>query len=61
MEHPGLNSYVMYGYDSKLQQWPTVDPLAEKDPGISPYVYCRDNPVRYVDPDGKKYIKEKYR
>ena len=39
--------------DSKLQQWPTVDPLAEKDPGISPYVYCRDNPVRYVDPDGR--------
>ena len=38
--------------DSKLQCWSTVDPLAEKDPGISPYVYCRDNPVKYVDQDG---------
>ena len=38
--------------DGKLQQWTTVDPLAEKDPGISPYVYCRDNPVRYVDEHG---------
>ena len=42
--------------DSKLQQWPTVDPLAEKAPGISPYMYCRDNPVRYVDPDGRIWV-----
>ena len=35
--------------DSKLQQWLTPDPLAEKAPGISPYVYCADNPVKYVD------------
>jgi RHS repeat-associated protein len=35
-------------YDSKLQCWSTVDPLAEKYYHISPYVYCADNPVKYV-------------
>lgn len=38
-------------YDPDLARWTTPDPLAEKYPGISPYVYCNDNPVNYVDPD----------
>lgn len=29
-----------------------IDPLAEKYPGVSPHVYCLDNPVLYVDPNG---------
>ena len=33
----------------------TIDPLAEKYPGISPYAYCNGNPVNYVDPDGKYF------
>ncbi|MBQ6709862.1 MAG: hypothetical protein IJN26_04080 [Bacteroidales bacterium] len=36
-----------------LARWTTPDPLAEKYPGISPYVYCNDNPVNLVDPDGE--------
>lgn len=31
-------------------------PLAEKYPGISPYVYCKGNPVNFVDPDGRKIV-----
>lgn len=35
----------------------TIDPLAEKYPGVSSYVYCLNNPVRYIDPDGMEPIK----
>ena len=40
-------------YDADLARWTTPDPLAEKYPGISPYAYCNDNPVNFVDPDGE--------
>jgi RHS repeat-associated protein len=32
--------------------WLSVDPLAEKFAGWSPYNYCLQNPVKLVDPDG---------
>ena len=32
----------------------TIDPMAEKYPGISPYMYCAGNPVLFVDPSGMK-------
>ena len=40
-------------YDPDLARWTTPDPLAENYPGISPYVYCNDNPVNIVDTDGE--------
>jgi len=38
-------------------RWLTPDPLAEKHPEISPYVFCANNPVRYVDPDGRDWYR----
>ena len=45
------------GYKAELSsRFLTVDPLAEKYPWLSPYVYCNNNPVRYVDTDGRSPI-----
>lgn len=33
--------------------WLSVDPLSDKYPHISPYVYCGNNPIKFVDPDGR--------
>ena len=41
-------------YHPTLSIWLSVDPLADKYPGVSPYVYCGNNPIRLVDPDGRK-------
>ncbi|MDY4880786.1 MAG: RHS repeat-associated core domain-containing protein, partial [Muribaculaceae bacterium] len=39
-------------YDSLLGRTTTMDPLAEKYYGLSPYAWCAGNPVKFVDPDG---------
>lgn len=51
----GLNTYD-YGarqYNPVTARWDRMDPLAEKYYSVSPYVYCLNNPIRLIDPDGK--------
>ena len=52
-------------YDPILCRWNTPDPLADDYQNISPYAYCLDNPVKFVDPDGRsvwtKMLKGGYR
>ena len=35
----------------------TPDPLSEKYYSISPYAFCNNNPVSFVDPDGESWGK----
>lgn len=42
--------------DSTWYMWLPVDPLADKYPGNTPYMYCNGNPIMLVDPDGRKVI-----
>ncbi len=48
--------YYYYGaryYDPVLSRWLSVDPLAEKYPGFSPYNFTLNSPVMRVDKNGK--------
>lgn len=45
-------------YDSKTGRFLQIDPKAHKYPGWSPYNYALNNPLKYIDPDGKEvYVK----
>ena len=51
----------MYYYSARYYAPPTFisrDPMFEKYPSISPYTYCANNPMKYVDPTGKEWETE---
>jgi RHS repeat-associated protein len=55
----GLNWYDFGArwYDvAGVPMWTSVDPLAEKYYNVSPYAYCNNNPVMFIDPDGRDGI-----
>ena len=50
----GLSYFGSRYYSSDLSIWLSVDPMAAKYASLSPYVYCANNPVKLVDPDGEE-------
>lgn len=42
--------------DPRLGRWLAVDPLKEKYPGLNPYNFVANSPIKYLDPDGKGII-----
>ena len=51
----GLSYFGSRYYSSDLSVRLSVDPQAAKYPSLSPYVYCADNSVKLVDPDGEAW------
>ena len=47
--------YGARNYDAFLPIFTSLDPLCEKYYHISPYVYCANNPMRFIDPDGRYF------
>lgn len=52
----GLYYYGARYYNPRLSIWYGVDPLAEKYPSLSPYIYVANNPINVIDPDGRVII-----
>ena len=52
----GFSYFGSRYYNSDLSIWLSVDPQASKYPSLSPYVYCADNPVKLVDPNGEDVL-----
>ena len=53
--HESLLDFGSRFYDPATAIFLQQDPLAEKYYNISPYAYCANNPVNFVDPDGKAW------
>ena len=52
----GLSYFGSRYYSSELSIWLSVDPMSAKYASLSPYVYCADNPVKLVDPNGEEIV-----
>ena len=54
VETHGLDMYDNHArwYDPRIMRPTTMDPLAEIHYDTSPYVWCKNNPVIYIDPWG---------
>ena len=49
----GLSHFGLRYYSSDLSIWLSVDPMSDKYSYQSGYVYCGNNPIKVIDPNGE--------
>ena len=52
-EETGMYYYGARYYEPRLSLWISTDPMEEKYSNISSYCFVNNNPVIFIDPDGK--------
>ena len=55
-EETGLYYYGARYMDPRISMWLGVDPLMEKYPNVTGYCYTMDNPIKFIEIDGKDWI-----